>query len=525
MTRHLGIDVGGTHTDAVLLEHGSVVASCKAATSRDVYQGIVDAVSNVLDNADGGAAIDAVMIGTTHFTNAVVERRELSRVAAIRIGLPTTASLGPFVDWPEELREIVRERAFAVAGGHEVDGREIVALDRHGLREAARQIDSENIPAVAVTSMFSPVNDSHERQAIEILSAHAPRASVSLSSELGRIGLLGRENATLLNAAVVPLAVRTTEAFIGALATLGLSAPIYLTQNDGTVARAEMASRYPVFCFASGPTNSMRGAAFLSGLADALVVDVGGTTSDIGVLKSGFPREANSVVEIGGVRTLFRMPDLLSVGLGGGSLVSLSPPAVGPASLGYRLVEEGVVFGGQRLTATDIGVALGWVELGDPERVSDLDRVGVARTQELIGELLTSSIDRMKSAAAAEPLVAVGGGAFLIPDSVEGVSQVVRVDHADVANAVGAALAQVSGEVDRVFTSVGRETAIAEAVAMAKQRAVAAGADRSTLTVVETEDLPLAYLPGDCRRVRAKVVGGLGEQNAKRMTPKASSDL
>ena len=110
-----------------------------------------------------------------------------------------------------------------------------------------------------------------------------------------------------------------------------------------------VAAALPVVSFASGATNSMRGAAYLSGLAEAIVVDVGGTSTDVGQLRRGFPREANSVVEVGGVRTLFRMPDLLSIGLGGGSLVARDPLAVGPHSLGYRLTREALVFGGNTL--------------------------------------------------------------------------------------------------------------------------------------------------------------------------------
>ena len=129
---------------------------------------------------------------------------------------------------------------------------------------------------------------------------------------LGRIGLLERENATLLNASLKELARTTTHAFVEAIRRSGLEAQLYLTQNDGTVMLAGVAEKFPVFSFASGPTNSMRGGAFLSGLANAVVVDVGGTTTDVGMLTNGFPREANNVVEIGGVRTLFRMPDVVS---------------------------------------------------------------------------------------------------------------------------------------------------------------------------------------------------------------------
>src|SRR5919206_391665 len=125
--------------------------------------------------------------------------------------------------------------------------------------------------------------------------------------------------------------------FREAIAASHIEAPLFITQNDGTVMSAEMAMALPVMSFASGATNSMRGAAFLSGVQDTMVVDVGGTSSDVGKLRRGFPREANSVVEIGEVRTLFRMPDLFSIGLGGGSIVTETPFSVGPQSVGYRL--------------------------------------------------------------------------------------------------------------------------------------------------------------------------------------------
>ncbi len=205
-----------------------------------------------------------------------------------------------------------------IGGGHEYDGRAIVPFDGAAMREAAKEILDAGIDSVAVASVFSPLTAECELAAAEILAEECPDAEVTLSHELGRIGLLERENATLLNAAIRGLARKTTEAFENAILASGIEAPLYLTQNDGTVMRAAYAQAYPVYSFASGPTNSMRGAAYLSRLDDAIVVDVGGTTTDIGCLGKGFPREANNVVEIGGVRTLFRMPDLLSLALGGG---------------------------------------------------------------------------------------------------------------------------------------------------------------------------------------------------------------
>ncbi len=341
----------------------------------------------------------------------------------------------------------------------------------------------------------------------ELVAAVIPDAAITCSSDLGRIGLLERENAGLLNAALADLSRDTIAAFEKAIRDSGLDAPLFITQNDGTVAEAAQARRLPVYSFASGATNSMRGAAYLSGLADAMVIDVGGTTADVGQLKHGFPREANSVVKIGGVRTLFRMPDLLSIGLGGGSHVTLDPIKVGPVSVGYRLLKDGIAFGGKQLTTTDVAVAAGVLALGDKSKVAYLDKATCDKVFAEAARLAEEAIDRMKTEAGDVPLIAVGGGAFLVPDKLPGVSQVIHVEHGDCANAVGAAIAQVAGECDQIFKDLTRGDAIAAARDIANDRAVTAGADRASLQTIESEDMPLAYLPGNSVRVRVRVVG------------------
>jgi N-methylhydantoinase A/oxoprolinase/acetone carboxylase beta subunit len=385
-----------------------------------------------------------------------VQRHDLARVAAVRIGLPAAASLPPYCDWPLDLAERVRGAVFMLEGGHDYDGRPIVPLDEAGMRRIAREIHESGIRAVAVAAIFSPLDPSGEERARTILGEECPDATVTASHQLGRIGLLERENAALLNAALIDLAKATVAGFTAAIEASGITAPLYLTQNDGTVMPAAMAAALPVMGFASGATNSMRGAAFLSGLADAMVIDVGGTSTDVGQLRNGFPREANSVVEIGGVRTLFRMPDLLSIGLGGGSLVQADPLAVGPESVGYRLIDESSVFGGGTVTATDIAVAAGLARIGDGRAVAglphDFVRGALAKTHAMIED----AVDRMKTDARDLPLIAVGGGAFLVPDRLEGISRVIRVPHGDCANAVGAAIAQISGETDQIYRDLGR---------------------------------------------------------------------
>src|SRR5213592_1947087 len=372
----IGIDVGGTNTDAVLMNERRVLAEVKTPTTPDVTSGIVAALRTLIAESSVEASqVQAVMIGTTHFTNAVVEAKRLMPTACIRLGLPATQALPPMIDWPDRLRDALGNHWFLAHGGHEFDGREISPLDPDELRRFASEIGKRGIRSVAISSVFSPVNSELEQQAAEIVSTELPGTMISLSHEIGRIGLLERENATIMNACLRDLATHIVAAFDSALAGLGIEAPIYLSQNDGTLMAVDYAERYPVATFASGPTNSMRGAAFLSGLADCAVVDIGGTTSDVGVLQHGFPREASVAVEIGGVRTNFRMPDVFSMGLGGGSLVRGDGElTIGPDSVGYELTQRARVFGGDDLTATDLAVAAGLAGIGDQARVAGLDR-------------------------------------------------------------------------------------------------------------------------------------------------------
>ena len=512
MSLRIGIDVGGTNTDAVLMDGLTVVSKIKTLTTPDVTTGITTALRHVLKtSATATSAISGVMIGTTHFTNAVVERRRLEPTAAVRLGLPATAALPPFVDWPDDLADALGRHAYLCHGGHEFDGREISPLDPEEVRSVGQEIAERGITAVAVSSVFSPVNSSMEQAAAAIIREVAPGAQVTLSSDIGRVGLLERENAAILNACLGRLARETISAFRQAIADLGITAPLYITQNDGTLMSADYAEQYPVLTFASGPTNSMRGAAFLSGLKDALVVDLGGTTSDVGALTHGFPREASVAVDIGGVRTNFRMPDVFSFGLGGGSLVRENPLAVGPQSVGYRITAEALVFGGDTLTATDVAVAAGVADIGDAARVKVLDSHLVRATMDRIQEMTDAAVDRMKTSAEPTPVIVVGGGSLLIARPIAGASEMVKPDHFEAANAVGAAIAQISGEVDRVYAlaSMSRDDAVADAKTEASQKAVEAGADPETVQIVDVEDVPLAYLPGNATRIRVKAVGDL----------------
>ncbi|CAN0595705.1 unnamed protein product, partial [Laminaria digitata] len=167
------------------------------------------------------------------------------------------------------------------------------------------------IETVAISSLFSPINAEMELRAAEIIWETLGRhTAITLSHTIGRIGLLERENACIMNASLAGLSHNVVRSFSKAIQALQLDAPFYISQNDGTLMGADFVERYPVLTFASGPTNSMRGAARLAGHETAMVSDIGGTTTDFGWLQSGFPRESTVSVDVGGVRTNFRMPDI-----------------------------------------------------------------------------------------------------------------------------------------------------------------------------------------------------------------------
>ncbi|PWR04130.1 hydantoinase subunit beta [Meridianimarinicoccus roseus] len=508
----IGVDVGGTNTDAVILDGHGVRGWRKTPTTADVQSGIVAAISAAL--ADAGAQaedVDCVMIGTTQFTNAVIERRALQQVGVIRLALPATSAIPPLTDWPDDLVQAVGRHVTLVAGGYEFDGREIAPLDERAISKAAREWKAQGLKAAAVTSVFSPMNGTMERRAAEIILNEAPDLAVSLSGELGQFGLLPRENSTIINAALAGLATRVVGAFRAALKDLGLTVPLFISQNDGTLMRVEDVERYPVLTFASGPTNSMRGAAHLAGMGDAMVVDIGGTTSDIGMLRNGFPRQSTHFVDVGGVKTNFRMPDVLAVGLGGGSIIRDGGRRIGPDSVGYELTRRALCFGGDTLTATDIAVAGGWADVGDAVHLQGIGRDTIAAARTEMQRLIAANVEKMKTEARDLPLLVVGGGAILVDWDVPTASEVVRPAYASVANAVGAAIAQVSGEVETVvsITEANRAQVLDDARAEARRNAVSAGAIEASVEIIEVEQVPISYLPGNPSRLRVKAVGDL----------------
>lgn len=519
----LGVDVGGTNTDAVLLDlsegsrRGQVLASAKHLTTADVTLGIQNAIESVLTQAQSKSNIQALCIGTTHFVNALVERdpRRLDRVAIIRLCGPFTHGTPPFVGFPQELRDLLEGPHFLLSGGLQIDGSEIASVVVAQVESACDEINRQGIHAVVVSSVFAPIDFEiqQEEKVAAIVRKRIPGMDVVCSKDVAAIGLLERENASILNAALLRYAKKTVIGFEKAAQALELKCSVFITSNDGTLLSCAQAARLPIRTFSSGPTNSMRGAAFLAALESgiskqsALVVDIGGTTTDIGMLlPSGFPRQAAAHHEFCGVLLNFSMPHVTSIGLGGGSIVREDPVTnkvtVGPHSVGHRITSESLVFGGSTLTATDVVVAAGRASnIGDESLVSGIGQSIIEGAQSAIKKMLQNYLDAMKTSSQDIPVYLVGGGSILAPDVLAGISRVHRFPHFDVANAVGAAIAQISGIIDS-FEDTSTRTIVqvrADVEARAIARAIASGADPHRVAIVESEVIPIAYTSGRCR--------------------------
>src|ERR1700677_2092914 len=189
-----------------------LIAFHKSPTTANVSDGIVAAIRAILKDRGGELdrlplrQIAAVMIGTTHFTNAFVERRDLLPVGVMRIALPAAREVPPMADWPADFLDAIGRHVYCVRGGYHFDGRLNSSLDEKAVAGAARDMRAKGLKTAAICGLFSPVNAGMEERAAEILSQEAPDMAVTLSNRSGKIGLLERENAAIMNASLAGMA-------------------------------------------------------------------------------------------------------------------------------------------------------------------------------------------------------------------------------------------------------------------------------------------------------------------------------
>ena len=305
------------------------------------------AIEGVVGHVDR-SRITQAMLGTTHPANAIIQRRGLDRVGILRLaapgsllgqaglrlaGRPARRDHGPHDDRPRRLRvRRPRDRAARPRGDQALRGR---------VRRAPSRRSPSRAPSRPPTSTTS---SGPRRSCARSWAIRSPSRCPTRSARWASWSARTRPRST---PRCCRCPTRSSSGLAKALTDNGLDVTAYLTQNDGTLMGAEQAVKFPILTVGSGPTNSMRGACALAGLQDALVIDVGGTSSDVGILVNGFPRESPTAVEVGGVRTNFRMPDLISIGLGGGTIVRgdgrgrEGRPGLGGLPRGHRGARDG----------------------------------------------------------------------------------------------------------------------------------------------------------------------------------------
>ncbi|MFT5220572.1 MAG: N-methylhydantoinase A/oxoprolinase/acetone carboxylase beta subunit [Gammaproteobacteria bacterium] len=320
---NIGIDTGGTYTDAVIVDTQTrkVIGAEKALTTKGHLEiGVANALGAVIRSCGESVSaeqISLVSLSTTLATNALVEGSG-STVAAITIGFSADMIKRSHLGQAIPTAPII-----SISGGHQYDGSETCPLDEESLRiEVSRLKDL--VEAFSISANYSVRNPSHEQRAREIIGEICDKP-VTISSELsdGLNGPLRALTATF-NVRIVSLILNLVESVRHAMADFNIDAPLMIVKGDGSIASADSIIAKPIETILSGPAASVIGANFISQLNDFIISDVGGTTTDVAIVKQGWPEINESGAMAGGYRTLVRAIDMQTIGLGGDSEVFIT---------------------------------------------------------------------------------------------------------------------------------------------------------------------------------------------------------
>lgn len=504
----IGVDIGGTNTDVVLLdEKREVLASCKEITSEPIERSVTNAIMQLLYSQELlPSACEAIFLGTTHAINAILQAKDLLKVGLIRLAGHQPDS-SPAFFWPKHLQQAVLHGYECLDGGFECHGEAITSFSKDKAKEAIIRLLSKGVESIAVVGCFASINPEQElevkRLVQELAGANFP---LSLSSEIGGIGFLERENATLLNASLKQVIGQGFQNMQQAFGKQGITAPLFMVQNDGSLMELRRAMEMPILTIAAGQTNSFIGGCKVAGYERACVIDIGGTSTDIGVVVHGVPKRSCQTTTIGGVHLQFAMPDVLSLALGGGS--SIKNGEIDPKSVARLLRQEAQCFGGKTLTFTDVGVVLGVMQIpgADPSLV-DLSQDEAKKLLQVARKKLLYGLEQVVGKEKDLPIVVVGGATALIQAALPELSLVVP-PHAGVANAFGAALAEISATTT-VVAALGqeREAFLEEVKAKTCQEAILRGADAVKTRIANVEIIPYAYSKQGLAKVSVTAIG------------------
>ena len=545
----IGLDVGGTHTDVVLLDQQGVKRDIKVPTdASNLFKTVLEGLERVMEDVDP-ESVRRVVLSTTLTTNAIVQEK-IPEVGII-------VSSGPGID-PRYFQ--TNEHFFTVAGSIDHRGREVEPVNPGEIEAVGRELQSRGISHVGVVGKFSVRNPAHELQIKALLGDAFEKVFLGHLIS-GHLNFPRRIATTYLNASVYPVHKEFFEAVQQSLETRGLTMPIRILKADGGNMNFASSIEFPGQTILSGPAASVMGAVgYANAAVDSLVLDIGGTTTDMTILTDRVPLLAPLGIKVGGYRTLIRSLDTYSIGVGGDSLVRLSDHRIeiGPERLGPAMAHGGPV-----PTPTDALFVLGKVENGDREKaVQGIEPIAaslglsveeaaakiVERTCSRIIRAANNMLERLNSKPVytiheiqeghllnPQQILILGGPAPYLAEELERQSEmeVGVVPKWSVANAIGAALARTTSEVtlfadteqgtsmapgeeyqEPVGPGFSRDDAVRTAFALLKEKAVKRGADPDHLEMEILEELEFNMVrgfstTGKNMRIRTQIKPGL----------------
>jgi len=539
----IGLDVGGTHTDVVLIGDNGLEKEIKVATDpANLFSSVLEGLDAITSGIDL-QQIHRIVLSTTLTTNAVVQGK-IARVGMI-------VSSGPGID-PEYYR--TNSHYFTVCGSIDHRGREVEPIDPTEIGRIITQLQKEKIRFIGVIGKFSVRNPAHELQISEMVQDSFEKVFMGHRIS-GNLNFARRIATTYLHTAVYPVHKEFFHAVQKSLEIKGLVLPIRLLKADGGNMSFDSSLEYPAQTILSGPAASVMGAiAFGAENTDSLVMDIGGTTTDMAVLINRDPVLDPLGIALGPYKTLIRSLETLSIGLGGDSAIRIHKGKlkVGPERLGPAMA-----YGGPVPTPTDAMLVSGDIAHGDRDKSfnglkSLSERLGVsveavaeqiidltcknmlASAQDLINRINSKpvyTIHELQEGYLVRPcnLLVLGGPAPYFARYFEKLSDYnVRViPRWQVANAIGAALARTTCEVNlfadterliaeapeenfhqQIDSAYNRQTAVQQACDLLRAKAIRRGANPDYLEMEIVEDLQFNMVRGFTttgKNIRVKV--------------------
>lgn len=504
----LGIDIGGTHVDIVAIDtNESIIAFHKEPVSEHIENCILRAIKQLLNKGIQAKHCKAIHLGTTLGINSLLELKSLYRVGVLRIA-GHHPDLPPAFNWPIEKKKNIIASFETINGGREYNKNLISEFNPSEVHGAIDKLLTQGAESIAIIGVFSPLYSNDEDRVAQIITdAGYGDLPITLSRHVGGLGFIERENNTIINATLKKVFHNHFLDLEPKLKKLDFNGEVLITQNNGTLLSLQQALQFPIKTISSGPTNSLNGACKLAKLRQAIVIDIGGTSTEIGVIEDGFPRYSSSGATIAGIPTNFMLPSLEVLALGGGSIIRRQNNSyvIGPDSVGSQLYGESQSFHGNQLTLFDVGNVL-LNQIPENGILPSLSKTEATRIMKQVIEQLQNKVNDIFIDDKVVILF-VGGGSQNIPDEyLNEIHQ--RPLHYQVANAYGAALAEVCGTVDAIHQlGEDRQGVIDKLEQEAINQALANGAEIKSIRIIEKRLLPFYYMDNQLTRVIITAAG------------------